>query len=416
MSRIPGSFLVGLVALSLPLACHPTSTPAVDDGGSAETFRTGLEVLARDGFGALASRRVGVVTNATGVDSSLRSTIDLIAEAPGVQLAALFGPEHGVRGAAEAGEKVGDRTDPRTGVPVYSLYGRRRRPEPETLEGIDVLVFDIQDVGVRAYTYLSTLVEILEAAASANVEVWVLDRPVPIRADVLEGPVLEEARRSFVGAHRVPLRHGLTAGEFARMVCGERGIEVALKVVPMEGYRRSDWLDSRAPLWIAPSPNIPDRETALVYAGMVLVEGTNLSEGRGTTRPFRLVGAPWIDDAPRLASELDALGLGGVRFRPAAFEPQYSKHASETCRGVRVHVIDRDAYRSVAVAVAVIASVRRLWPEAFRFRESAFDRLAGTSRLRESIEAGRSIREIESGWESDLAAYRERRAKHLLYR
>ncbi|HLU49533.1 MAG TPA: DUF1343 domain-containing protein, partial [Planctomycetota bacterium] len=346
---------------------------------------------------------------------SLASIVDLIARIEGVELVAIFGPEHGFRGAEQAGDKVGDARDPRTGVPVHSLYGATRRPTPEMLEGIDVILFDIQDVGVRAYTYLSTLVEVLHAAKENGVEVWVLDRPVPTGADRIEGPILEAGRESFVGAHMIPLRHGLTAGEFALLVDREREIGASPRIVRMENYRRDmTWEETGIP-WVAPSPNIPTVDIALIYAGMVLIEGTNLSEGRGTTRPFQLVGAPWIDGA-RLAEELRALELPGVLFREAWFTPTFSKHDGKACQGVEIHVTDRRAYRSVRTALEVIAAVRRFWPEDFRFRESGFDRLAGTAKLREALLAGTPPAEIESEWEASLEAWRKKHEGLLLYR
>lgn len=282
------------------------------------------------------------------------------------------------------------------------------------LDGVEVILFDVQDVGVRTYTYLSTLVEVLRAAAERQVEVWVLDRPVPIGADRVEGPVLEAGRESFVGAHTVPLRHGLTAGEFARLVNRERRIGVRLRVVEMVGYHR-DWPFSRTGLsWIAPSPNLPTPGSVLVYAGMVLVEGTNLSEGRGTTRPFQLVGAPWIDGR-RLADDLNGRGLSGVIFREAYFTPSFSKHRGERCSGVEVHVVEPGAFRPVVAGVALLQAVRKLHPEAMRFHADAFDRLAGGSGLRTAIEAGVPLAAIVDSWSPALEAYRQRRQRVLLY-
>ncbi|MCZ6795395.1 MAG: DUF1343 domain-containing protein [Planctomycetota bacterium] len=387
--------------------------PVLPGCGTTE-FRTGLAVLEETGFAELRGRRVAVVTNPTGVNSRLRSVVDLLAEQPEVRLVAIFAPEHGVRGAAEAGEEVSDARDPRSGVPIYSLYGERRRPSPAMLDGVEVILFDVQDVGVRTYTYLSTLVEVLRAAAERQVEVWVLDRPVPIGADRVEGPVLEAGRESFVGAHTVPLRHGLTAGEFARLVNRERRIGVRLRVVEMVGYHR-DWPFSRTGLsWIAPSPNLPTPGSVLVYAGMVLVEGTNLSEGRGTTRPFQLVGAPWIDGR-RLADDLNGRGLSGVIFREAYFTPSFSKHRGERCSGVEVHVVEPGAFRPVVAGVALLQAVRKLHPEAMRFHADAFDRLAGGSGLRTAIEAGVPLAAIVDSWSPALEAYRQRRQRVLLY-
>jgi uncharacterized protein YbbC (DUF1343 family) len=383
-------------------------------GCGAQAFRTGLEVLEADGFAALRGKRVALVTNPTGVNRRLESAIDLLAQAPAVELAAVFGPEHGARGAAQAGVKVADARDPRTGVPVHSLYGSVRRPTAAMLEGIDVILFDIQDIGVRTYTYLATLLEVLEAAAEHDIELWVLDRPVPLGGTRCEGPMLDPDLESFVGPHSLPLRHGLTAGEFARLAVAERGIGARLQVVRMQGYRRGMRFEETGLAWVAPSPNIPTPAAALVYAGTVLIEGTNLSEGRGTTRPFQLIGAPWLDGF-RLAAELNALGLAGVRFREARFTPAASKFAGEECGGIEIHVTGAAVYEPVAAAVVLIETVRRLHPEELRFRAETFDRLAGTRALREAIESGIGFRDIAAGWEKALGEYRERRAVHLLY-
>jgi len=382
----------------------------------AEVFRTGLEVAAAGGFRELKGKKVGLVTNPTGVDSRLVSLIDLLAEAEGVELKAIFGPEHGARGAAAAGAKVADAKDSSTGTPVYSLFGRNRSPADEVLKKLDVMIFDIQDIGVRTYTYLATLIKVMEAAAKNKVEVWVLDRPVPIGGETIEGPLLSKSFESFVGPHTLPLRHGLTAGEFARMVNKERKIGAVLKVVRMQGYTRRGWYSDSGLPWVAPSPNIPTPDTALVYAGMVLVEGVEtLSEGRGTTRPFKLVGAPWLDGR-RLAKKLNSLRLPGVLFRAAWFKPSFSKFSGEECSGVELHVSDARAYRSVTVAVHLLSAIRKQHPGEFKFRERAFDRLAGTDTLRKALEAGKSPTVIVAGWKKGLAAFLKRRKPYLLYR
>ncbi len=382
----------------------------------ADVFRTGLEVVVADGFRELKGKKVGLVTNPTGVDRRLVSLIDLLAEARGVELKAIFGPEHGARGAAAAGAKVADAKDPSTGTPVYSLFGRNRSPSQEVLRKLDVMIFDIQDIGVRTYTYLATLIKVMEAAAKNKVEVWVLDRPVPIGGETIEGPLLSKSFESFVGPHTLPLRHGLTAGEFARLVNKERKIGARLKVVRMQGYTRRSWYGDSGLPWVAPSPNIPTPETALVYAGMVLVEGVEtLSEGRGTTRPFKLIGAPWLDGR-RLAKKLNSLRLPGVLFRAAWFKPSFSKFSGEECSGVELHVTDARACRPVTVAVHLLSAIRRQHPAEFKFRERAFDRLAGTDTLRKALEAGKSPTVIIEGWKKGLAAFLKRREPYLLYR
>ena len=379
-------------------------------------IRTGLEVASAGGFKELKGKKIGVVTNPTGVDRHLVSLIDLLAGAKGIELKAIFGPEHGARGAAAAGAKVADAKDAVTGAPVYSLFGASRSPADEVLKRLDVIIFDIQDIGVRTYTYLATLIKVMEAAAKNKVEVWVLDRPVPIGGETVEGPLLSKSFESFVGPHPLPLRHGLTAGEFARLVNGERKIGVRLKVIKMEGYTRRGWYGDSGLIWVAPSPNIPSVDTALVYAGMVLVEGVaTLSEGRGTTRPFRLVGAPWLDGRS-LAKTLNSLRLPGVLFRAAWFKPSFSKFAGEECSGVELHVTDLRAYRSVTVAVHLLSAIGKQHPGKLEFRERAFDRLAGTDSLRKALEAGKRPAAIISGWKKELAAFLKRRAPYLLYR
>lgn len=378
-------------------------------------FHTGLEVLQSQGFFPLKGKRVGVITNPTGVDRSLKSLAELLSSTDGVTLAALFAPEHGAAGSSGAGETVSDRRDQRSGVPIYSLYGKVRRPTKEMLDGIDVLIFDIQDIGVRTYTYLSTLGEALEAAAESHIELWVLDRPVPVGAGRVEGPVLEEALESFVGHHPVPLRHGLTVGEFALMVNEERRLDAKLQVVRMEGYRRDVPYENTGLIWISPSPNIPTLDAALAYAGMVLIEGTNVSEGRGTTRPFQLLGAPWVD-GDGLSSRLNSLGLPGCRFRSVLFVPTTSKYKGEECGGVELHMTDRRAFEPVTAAVALLEAVRLLYPGKLEIRAEPFDRLAGTASLREALERGTPFREIVKSWQAELAAYRKRREKFLLYR
>ncbi len=376
---------------------------------------TGLEVLRSRGFADLRGKRVGLVTNGSGVDRELRSTADLLAGADGVELKAIFAPEHGFRGALEAGAQVADQLDPATGVPVHSLYGAVRSPTPEMLQGIDVLVYDIQDVGARTYTYLSTLRGCLEAAAEKGIEAWVLDRPDPLGGAATEGPVLEERFESFVGPHTIPLRYGMTAGEFARMVNEERRIGARLRVVPLRGWRRGMTFAESGLPWVPPSPNIPTADTCLLFPGFVLLEGTNLSEGRGTTRPFKLFGAPWLD-ARSAARELSRLDLPGVHFRATEFTPSDSKHRGAVCGAVEVHVTDPSAFRAGLTAVAVLSVVHRLHPEKLELKDAAFDRLAGGEALRRAILRGDPPKEIAASWSAGLAAFEKRRQAYLIYR
>ena len=373
-------------------------------------MRTGLERVARGDVDPLRGRRVGLIANPTAVDAELRHAADLL---PG--LAALFGPEHGLRGAAEAGAFVKDSEDPLSGVPVYSLYGAVRRPTPEMLRGVEVLVYDLQDVGARPYTYLSTLRGALEAAAEAKIELWVLDRPDPLGGEVLDGPILESGAESFVGAHLLPLRYAMTPGELAGMLNAERKIGASLKVVPLTGWRRDMSFRATGLWWVAPSPNIPTPETCLVYPGFVLLEGTNLSEGRGTTRPFQLFGAPWLN-ARELAADLNGAGLPGALFRATEFVPNASKFVGLACRAVEVHVTDPKAFRACAAATAAIATVLKRHPLEFRFQNETFDRLAGGPGLRNALLAGEPLEKIQAAWASGHQEFAQRRKTFLLYR
>lgn len=370
---------------------------------------------------------VGLVCNPTAVDRRLRHAADLFHAAPGVRLAALFGPEHGVRGDVQYMAPVADERDPRTGVPVHSLYGsgaESLRPRESVLKGLDALVFDIQDVGARYYTYQATMLYCMEAAARAGLAFFVLDRPNPIGGRAVEGPVLRPGFESFCGVHDVAVRHGLTVGELALLYREERGLSVQLTVVPCRGWRRDMYQRDTGLPWVFPSPNMPTPETALVYPGMCLLEGTNLSEGRGTTRPFELFGAPWLDGA-RLADSLAAERLPGVRFRPVSFVPTWDKHAGTRCRGVELYVADRDAFRPFRTGIACIAAARAQDPRRFRWRTApyefvrdipAFDLLCGSPRERKAIERGTGWRELSAQWRREEERFARRRARHLLYR
>jgi uncharacterized protein YbbC (DUF1343 family) len=376
--------------------------------------RTGLEVLAAEGFAGLRGKRVGLITNSTGVDRELRPAAELLAQAPGVKLAALFGPEHGLAGSHQAGAEVGDSKDPRTGVVIYSLYGAARRPTPEMLRGIDLLLYDLQDVGARPYTYLSTLRGALEAAAEAGIPLWVLDRPDPSGGLTLDGPVLEPRFESFVGPHPVPLSYGMTPGELAGMLNEERRIGARLQVVRMAGWRRGLRYEETGLPWVAPSPNIPAPATSWVYPGFVLLEGTNLSEGRGTTRPFQLFGAPWLD-ARKTVEELNRMALPGALFRATEFTPSDSKHRGQRCGAIEVHVTDSRTFLPCAAAVGVLAAVLRVHPGELRFDEPAFDRLAGTDQLRIALLRGDPPERVTASWQSSLEEFRRRRQRYLLY-
>jgi uncharacterized protein YbbC (DUF1343 family) len=391
-----------------------------------EKVSSGLDVLVEKRFTPLRGLAVGLICNPTAVDRRLRHAADLLHEARNVRLAALFGPEHGVRGDVQYMAAVKDERDRRTGVPVYSLYGSDAdslRPDPRTLRGLDALVFDIQDVGARCYTYQATMLFCMEAAARAKLAFFVLDRPNPIGGAVVEGPALTPGFESFCGVHDVAVRHGLTIGELAGLYREERGLELALTVIPCRGWRRGMVLRDTGLPWVFPSPNMPTPETALVYPGMCLLEGTNVSEGRGTTKPFELFGAPWLD-RDRLAQALSAERLPGVRFRPVSFVPTWDKHAGVRCHGLEVVVVDREAFRPFRTGVACVAAARAQDPGRFRWRTEpyefvehvpAFDLLCGSAREREALERGRGWRDLAPEWSREERAFAKRRARHLRY-
>lgn len=387
---------------------------------------TGLERIMVGESRAVAGKRIGLIANPTAVDSKLRHAADLLRAHPDVELAVLFGPEHGLRGDAQDMIAVDAAHDARTGLPVYSLYGADEAslaPTPDMLDGLDAVVFDIQDVGARYYTYVWTMVHAMRACARAGIEMVVLDRPNPIGGEVVEGGAVEPGFSSFVGLCSMPNRHGLSAGEIARGVRAREGIDVALEVVAMQGWRRSMYYEDTGLVWIMPSPNMPTRDTALVYPGMCLVEGTELSEGRGTTRPFELCGAPFID-GHALAHRLEAMALPGVQFRPLTFTPTFQKHAGKPCGGVQIHVTERDGYRSYLTGVAFLRAARSLWPEQFAWRTRAYefvsdvpaiDLLTGSARVREAIDAGAELADIAASWAEAEAAFAEERRPWLLY-
>ncbi len=377
----------------------------------------GLDVLLGPKRGLLAGKRVGLITNPTGVTVKLESAIDRMAQARDFKLAALFGPEHGVRGDAQAGAAVADRMDARTGLPAYSLYGTTRKPTPAMLAGLDVLVFDIQDIGARFYTYPWTLALVMQAAREAGMGVIVADRPNPIGGIRVEGPVLDPALASFVGAYPIPIRHGMTLGELALMMNTDFGIGCDLTVVTCTNWRRPDDATQTGLPWVPPSPNMPTIDTAFIYPGTCLIEGTNLSEGRGTTKPFELIGAPFID-AHGLADRLNQRNLPGAHFRPAWFAPSFSKFQGQLCAGVQLHITDRASFAPVDAGIAILLEVARHHGKDFSFlpgNPPFFDKLAGVSWLREAITAGESLEAIKTRWQPELAAFKLKRARRLLY-
>lgn len=386
--------------------------------------RTGLERVLAEQAPVLAGRRIGLICNPTSVDAELNHAADLLGERRDLKLEVLFGPEHGVRGEAQDMDAVEADRDPITGLRCFSLYGAHvgsLEPTPEMLEGLDALVFDIQDIGSRYYTFVWTMALAMRAAARRGIDFVVLDRPNPIGGAQVEGGLVRPGFESFVGLYSVAVRHGMTAGEIARYVNEACGIGCALRVVPMTGWKRHMYFrETRLP-WVLPSPNMPTLETAMVYPGMCLVEGTELSEGRGTTRPFEISGAPFVDGR-RLAEALE--GLPGVHFRPLIFRPTFHKHAGRPCGGVQIHVYARREFLAFKTGVAFIAAIRRLWPEQFRWRERpyefvgnipAIDLLVGNDVVRGLIEAGAPIEDIAQSWRAEEAEFVERRRPYLLY-
>jgi uncharacterized protein YbbC (DUF1343 family) len=377
----------------------------------------------------LASRRleglrVGLVCNPASVDATLAHASDLLLHAPGITLAALFGPQHGFRADLQDNMiESPHAADAKRRVPVYSLYSETREPTAEMLRGLDVLVVDLQDVGARIYTFVYTMANCLRAAARHKVPVVVCDRPNPIGGAAVEGPMLEPGFESFVGLFPIPMRHGMSIGELAVLFNTHFGIGADLQVAQMEGWSRKMYFDETGLPWVMPSPNMPTLDTAIVYPGAVLFEGTQLSEGRGTTRPFELLGAPWID-AERFSAELNALDLDGVHFRPVIFEPTFHKHAREACGGCQIHVTDRQAFLPVLASVAVMAAFHRANPGRFTWRQPPYeyehdkmpiDILAGSPSLRAHIEGGTGAREIAASWEASVAAFDAVRRACLLY-
>ncbi|WEO98369.1 DUF1343 domain-containing protein [Streptomyces sp. FXJ1.172] len=397
-----------------------SATLAAAPAGAAhprERLRTGFERLAADGYAILEGRRVGIVTNPTGVTRTVQHIVDVMHADPRVRLTAVFGPEHGFRGTAQAGGSEGRSTDPATGLPVYDTYLKSGRALAGVFAaaGVDTIVFDVQDVGARFYTYIWTLYDCMEAAQLAGKRFVVLDRPNPVTGRTAQGPVLHKEFATFVGRQPIAQAHGMTVAELARLFNGEfLSRPVALDTVLMSGWRRSDWYDTSALPWVPPSPNMPTPDTALVYCGTCMFEGTSLSEGRGTTRPFELLGAEGIDG--RWAAAANELALPGARFREAYFAPTFSKFAGRTVGGVQIHVTDRTLYDPVRTGIALLVTAKKVW-DGFAWRpDDWIDRLTGSARVRTMIDAGATADEVTAAWQDELAAFRRTRREYLLYR
>jgi uncharacterized protein YbbC (DUF1343 family) len=384
--------------------------------------RLGIDVLLDSR--RLRGSRVGVVANHASIDGRFRHVVDRVATADNVTLGAIFGPQHGFRSDVQDNMiETAHAHDPTRRVPVYSLYSETREPTAEMLKGLDALVIDLQDIGARIYTYIYTMANCLRVCKRHGVHVIVCDRPNPIAGEDVEGALLEPGFESFVGQFPIPMRHGMTMAELARLFNEQFGIGASLEVVKMEGWTRRTYWDATGLPWVMPSPNIPTLDSAIVYPGTVLFEGTMVSEGRGTTRPFELVGAPWID-AERFADAMNALALPGVFFRPAVFEPTFQKHAKQPCGGCQVHVLDRSVFRPVLTGVALLDMFRRFNTSMYAWRQAPyeyehekvpFDILSGSDTLRRQIEAETPIAEIAEGWRQDEKTFEKLRSGYLLY-
>jgi uncharacterized protein YbbC (DUF1343 family) len=394
----------------------PSMTPAVS------SVRLGSDVLLESG--RLRHKRVGVLCNHASVDLGFVHIVDRLAGAEDVTLAAIFGPQHGFRSDVQDNMiETPHGDDPGRRIPIYSLYSETREPTAEMLRGVDLLVIDLQDIGARIYTYIYTMANCLTACARLRIPVIVCDRPNPINGIDVEGAILRSGFESFVGQYPIPMRHGMTMGEVARLFNEVFGLGASLDVAAMEGWRREMYADATGLPWVMPSPNMPTLDAAVVYPGTVLFEGTLLSEGRGTTRPFELVGAPWIE-AERFAREMNGLRLPGAYFRPAVFEPTFQKHARQTCGGCQIHVTSRDAFRPVLTGVALIGMFRRFDPQKFAWRQPPYeyeqeklpiDILAGSDQLRRQIEEDVPAVEIARSWQREEDEFRQRRQRFLMY-
>lgn len=400
--------------------CHQSET--LPEGNTL----TGLDVLVASNYELLEGKRVGVVTNQTGVDRHGQHIADLLHKAEQVELKALFGPEHGIRGQIEGGAIISTEIDTKTGVPVYSLYGQTKKPTPEMLQNLDALVFDIQDIGSRFYTYISTMSLAMEAAAENDIPFMVLDRPNPISGAIVEGPVLHSEFISFVGIHPIPLRHGMTVGELAKLFNGEgflkNGVRVELTVVPMKNWRREMFYRQTGLAWIRPSPNMSSPTTALLYPGIGLLEATNISEGRGTTRPFEVVGAPWINNV-ELVKALRGYQLSSIDFDTTSFIPVdmpgavvNPKFEGQRCNGLFLRPTDPQQFRSVEFGIHLLAAIRKLFPEHFQMSQHGMSRMTGIASVYDALTQNVAPDSIIATWQPELEEFLQIREKYLLYK
>ena len=373
---------------------------------------SGLDVLKRSEFAQLRVKRVGLITNQTGRSRDGRRSIDILSDAPNLKLVVIFSPEHGIRGTEES-DTIANTVDQRTQVPIYSLYGRTRRPTSKMLEGVDALVYDIQDVGVRYYTHITTMAYCMEEAARRGIRFFVLDRPVMINGTIVEGDVLPDTLRDFIAYHPVPMRYGMTPGELALMFNEEQKIGCELEVVKMEGWRRTMWYDGTGLRWVNPSPNIRNLQEAILYSGLGCFEATNLSVGRGTDHPFEYYGAPYLN-GEELAAQLNAKGISGVRFSPVRFTPDASTFENQVCSGVKVEITDRDKLRTTEVFVKMATEIKRRNPQ-WTYHSERFAEMVGSTVLIDALDRNLPADEILRLFNEKVAGFQAIRAKYLLY-
>jgi uncharacterized protein YbbC (DUF1343 family) len=372
--------------------------------------KTGIDVLEEEKFAPLRGKHVGLITNQTGADAAGRRTIDILAHARGARLVAIFSPEHGLGGREDA--RVSSTTDPAIGLPVFSLYGETRRPTPEMLKGIDAIVFDIQDAGVRFYTFITTMAYAMEEAAKTHISFYVLDRPDPLDGETIEGPMLDRDRLSFVGYFPMPVRYAMTMGELAQMFNDENKIGADLHVIAMKGWRRSERYAATGLAWIPPSPNLRTLNATLLYPGIEILQAEGISVGRGTPTPFEIFGAPWID-AEKLAAELNRSNVAGVRFAPAHFTPASGIYQAQSCGGVSLTIADPGALRSMTIGLEIASTLKKMYPEEFHLDKII--ELLGSASTVARLQKGDSPAVIVASWNGDLAAFRKMRDKYLLY-
>lgn len=382
-------------------------------------MKLGVTVFLEEYISKFQNMRIGLVTNMTGVNESLIPTIDLFYEHPSIQLTSLYGPEHGIRGDVKEGEKVESGIDKYTNLPVYSLYGTSRKPSKDMLENVDVIVFDLQDIGTRYYTFIYTMAYVMEACAEYGKHFVVLDRPNPISGLSTEGNLVEEDVRSFVGLYPIPNRHGMTVGEIAQLYNYEFGIQCELTVIPMSGWDRDMYFDQTSLFWVPPSPNSTGIDMSILYPGTCLVEGTNLSEGRGTTKPFEYIGAPFIEGY-RLAKNFNEKKIPGVIARPISFIPTYQKYKNQVCEGIQLHVVNRNQIHSLNTGISLLELIAEMYPNEFEFSQNKeskkyfFDLLAGTKKLRNQI-LHRNLKDFFDKCEVELDEFNKKKKPYLIY-